>query len=153
MKALEEILAKEIGRDIRFEKRTIERQSIVATGSFKYRRLPVVQDDRYIHMFSDDFTPDGGGGGGTADSVSEFLQAIGDRVGMPVIDQIESSEEIRIPYRHHRSAYLSRVEDPTEKAQKLQLLMDNLSRQTNLQFTVGRQPVEIWFVTEENKEK
>ncbi|HUU15821.1 MAG TPA: hypothetical protein VMW72_01615 [Sedimentisphaerales bacterium] len=153
LKALEEVLAKEIGRDIRFVKRTIEREAIVATGSFKYHRLPVVQDDRYIHMFSDDFTPDGGGGGGTADSVSEFLQAIGNRVGMPVIDQTESSEEIRIPYRHHRSAYLSRIEDPTEKAEKLQLLLDNLSRQTNLQFTVGRRPVEIWFVTEGNKEK
>ena len=104
-------------------------------------------------MFSDDFKPDGGGGGGTADSVSEFLQAIGNRVGMPVIDQTESSEEIRIPYRHHRSAYLSRIEDPTEKAEKLILLLDNLSRQTNLQFTVTRWPVEIWFVTEENKEK
>lgn len=153
LKALEEILVKEISRYIRFEKRTIERDAIVATGSFKYHRLPVVQDDRWIHMFSDDFTPDGGGGGGTADSVSEFLQAIGNRVGMPVIDQTESSEEIRIPYRHHRSAYLSRIEDPTEKAKKLQLLLDNLSRQTNLQFTVTRWPVEIWFVTAENKEK
>ncbi len=153
LKALEEILAKEIGRDIRFEKRAVERQAIIATGNFKYHRLPMVQDDKWIHMYSDDFTPDGGGGGGTADSVSEFLQAIGDRVGMPVIDQTESSEEIRIPYRHHRSAYLSRIEDPTEKAEKLQLLLDNISRQTNLQFTVGRRPVEKWFVTEGNKEK
>jgi hypothetical protein len=151
LKALEEILAEEIGRNICFEKRTVERQAIVATGNFKYRRLPVVQDDRWIHMFSDDFTPDGGGGGGTADSVSKFLQAIGNRVGMPVIDQTESSEEIRIPYRHHRSAYLSRIKDPREKAEKLHLLLDNLSRQTNLQFIVERRGVEKWFVIEENK--
>jgi beta-lactamase regulating signal transducer with metallopeptidase domain len=155
LKALEEILAKEIGRDIRFEKRAVEHQAIIATGNFKYHRLPVVQDDRCIHIYSDDFTPDGGGGGGsgTVDSVSEFLQAIGDRVVMPVIDQTESTEEIRIPYRHHRSSYLSRIEDPMEKAEKLQLLLDNISHQTNLQFTVGRRPVEIWFVTEGNKEK
>jgi len=155
LKALEEILAKEIGRDIRFEKRAVEHQAIIATGNFKYHRLPVVQDDRWIHIYSDDFTPDGGGGGGsgTVDSVSEFLQAIGDRVVMPVIDQTESTEEIRIPYRHHRSSYLSRIEDPTEKAEKLQLLLDNISRQTNLQFTVGRRPVQKWFVTEGNKEK
>jgi peroxiredoxin len=151
LKALEEILAKEIGRDIRFEKRTVERQAIVTTGNFDYHRLPVVEDDRWIHMFSDDFTPDGGGGGGTADSVSEFLQAIGDRVGIPVIDQTESSEEISIPYRHHRSAYLSRIEDPTEKAEKLNLLLDNISRQTELQFIIEPHPVEIWFVTEDKK--
>jgi hypothetical protein len=41
-----------------------------------------------------------------------------------------------------------------EKAEKLQLLLDNISRQTNLQFTVERRGVEKWFVTEQpNKEK
>jgi len=148
LKALEKILAREINRNIRFEKRTVERQAIVATGSFKYHRLPMMQDDRWIHMFSDDLTPGGGGGGGTADSVSEFLQAIGNRVVMPVIDQTKSPEEISIPYRHHRSAYLSSIEDTAEKAEKLKLLLDNISRQTELQFIIEPHPVEIWFVTE-----
>jgi len=111
LKALEEILAKEIDRKIRFEKRTVERKAIIATGSFKYHRLPVAQDDRYILMFSGDFVNEDGGGGGTADSVHKFLEAIGNRVNTPVIDRTESSEQIRIPYRHYRSAYLSRIEE------------------------------------------
>jgi len=156
LKALEEILAKEIDRKIRFEKRTVERKAIIATGSFKYHRLPVAQDDRYILMFSGDFVNEDGGGGGTADSVHKFLEAmeaIGNRVNTPVIDRTESSEQIRIPYRHYRSAYLSRIEDPTEKEKKMIQLLDNISRQTNLQFRVEMQPVEKWFVTEENQEK
>ena len=153
LKALEEILAKEIDRKIRFEKRTVERKAIVATGSFKYHRLPVAQDDRYILMFSGDFVNEDGGGGGTADSVHEFLEAIGNRVNVPVIDRTDSSEQIRIPYRHYRSAYLSRIEDPAEKEEKLIQLLDNISRQTNLQFRVELQPVEKWFITKENQEK
>jgi len=152
LKALEEILAEEIGRKIRFVKRTVERKSIVASGSFKYHRLPVAKDDRYILMFSGDFVSEDGGGGGTADSVHEFLEAIGNRVNMPVIDRAVPLE-IQIPYRHYRSAYLSRIEDPAEKEKKLIQLLDNISRQTNLQFRVGMQPVEKWFVTEENQEK
>ena len=152
LKALEEILADEIGRKIRFVKRTVERKSIVAAGSFKYHRLPVAQDDRWILMFSGDFVNEDGGGGGTADSVHEFLQAIGNRVNMPVIDRTEPLE-IQIPYRHYRSAYLSRIKDPAEKEKKMIQLLDNISRQTNLQFRVGLQSVEKWFVTEVNREK
>ena len=153
LKALEGILANEIGRNIRFVKRTVELKAIIATGSFKYHRLPVAQDDRYILMFSGDFVDESGGGGGTADSVHEFLEAIGNRVNVPVIDRTEPLGEIQIPYRHYRSAYLGRIEDPTEKEEKLIQLLDNISRQTNLQFRVELQPVEKWFVTEGNQEK
>ena len=152
MKALEQILAKEIGRKIRFEKRTVEREAIVATGSFQYHRLPMAKDDRYILMFSGDYIDEQGGGGGTADSVHEFLEAIGDRVDLPVIDQTEPSGEVRIPFRHYRSAYLSRIEDPAEKAEKLAQLLDNISRQTNLQFKLETRPIEKWFIVEQQGE-
>jgi len=39
-----------------------------------------------------------------------------------------------------------------EKEEKLIQLLDNISRQTNLQFKVEMQPVEKWFVVEENRE-
>jgi beta-lactamase regulating signal transducer with metallopeptidase domain/peroxiredoxin len=149
LKALEKLLADELGRNIRFVKRTVQREAIVAIGRFQFRPLPVAQGDRSVYMFCGDFDPDGGGGGGTADSVSEFLRALGNRVGMPVIDETESSQEMQIPYRHHRSAYLTGIEDPAEKSQKLRLLLDNLSLQTELRFSVEPRPVPIWFVTED----
>ena len=97
-------------------------------------------------MFSDD--PRLGGPDGVANSVSEFLKVIGNRFVMPVIDQTESSEEIKIRYRQHLSAYLNRINDPSEKAEKLKLLLNNISRQTELEFVIELHPVEIWFVTE-----
>ncbi|MBN2590418.1 MAG: carboxypeptidase regulatory-like domain-containing protein [Sedimentisphaerales bacterium] len=148
LKALEEIIANELGRKIRFEKRSIEREAIVATGSFKYTRLPIAQDDRWILMFSGDFVDEEGGGGGTSDTVHEFLEAIGDRVNVPVIDETESPHDVKIPYRHYHSAYLSRVEDPNEKSEKLVQLLDNITLQTNLHFVIETRPIEKWFVVE-----
>lgn len=151
LKALEGILAHDIGRRIRFVKRTAKRRAIVVTGRFKYYRLPAVQDDRWIHMFCGEFNMEDAGGGGTADSVHQFLEEIGDHVNMSVVDQSEPSGKRRIPYRHHRSAYLGRVEDPGEKKAKVLQLLDNISRQTNLEFRLAQHSVEKWFVTEEGQ--
>ena len=149
LKALEQLLADELGRYIRFEKRTVEREVIVATGRFRFRPLPEALNDNLVYMFSDIFD-DRGGGGGTAESVPKFLFAIGDQVGMPVVNKTQPSEEISIPYHHHSSSYLRRVKDKTEKAEKLRMMLDNLTKQTELQFEISLQPVEVWFVTEQN---
>lgn len=151
--AMEQVLVDELGRYIRFEKRTVEREVIVATGQFRFRPLPEALNDSLIYMFSDIFDTDSGGGGGTADSIPELLSAIGNQVGMLVIDKTEPSEEMRIPYYHHRSSYLRRVKDKTEKAEKLRMMLDNLTKQTGLQFEISLQPVEVWLVTEHNEEK
>lgn len=151
LKALEQLLADELGRYIRFQKRTVERKVIVATGRFRFRPLPEAPSDNRLYMFSDIFD-DRGGGGGTAESVPEFLLALGNQVGIPVIDQTQSPDEIRIPYNHHHSSYLRRVKDKTEKAEKLRMMLDNLTKQTGLKFEISSQPVEVWFVTERNND-
>ncbi|MBN1973528.1 MAG: carboxypeptidase regulatory-like domain-containing protein [Sedimentisphaerales bacterium] len=149
LKALEEILANELGRNIRFEKRFIERETIVATGSFKYKRFPLAQNDRYILMFSGDFmSEDDGGGGGTAKSVHEFIEAIGNCINMPLIDETKPPNDVTIPYRHYLSAFLSRINDRNEKAEKVLQLLDNITLQTNLHFNVETRPIEKWFVVE-----
>ena len=148
LKALEQLLADELGRNIRFVKRTVEREVIVATGKFKFHPPSGTYESNSVHLFSDQVDPDERAGGGTADSVSDFLQRMGSRVKMSVIDKTKSSEQVRIPYRHHRSSRLRDVKDEVEKAKKLKTLLANLTDQTDLQFKVERQPVEIWFVTE-----
>ena len=152
--ALEQLITHELGRNIQFEKRTVERQVIVATGSFKFIPLSMAPNKDRVYMFSDKFEPNAGGGGGTAKSVAEFLTAIGNRVEVPIVDETQSPEEsegMQIYFNHHRSAYLSEVKDKTEKAEKLQKLLANITEQTELQFKIERQPVEVWFVTEEKE--
>ena len=105
------------------------------------------QENR-VYMFSDKFEPNAGGGGGTAKSVAEFLTAIWNRVGVPIVDETQLSEATEIIYDHHRSAYLGEVKDKLEKTKKLEMLLENLTKQTELQFRIENRLVEIWFVTE-----
>ncbi|MHC4619501.1 MAG: DUF3738 domain-containing protein [Planctomycetota bacterium] len=152
LKALEKILKDEIGRKIRFVKRRVEREVIAATGRYRFRALDGKGDVTRVYMYSDKFEPDAGGGGGTAHSVSEFLAALGNRVGIPVIDQTKSSGQITIVYDHHRSAYLDKIKDKSEKDRKLEMLLKNLREQTGLKFKRERRMVDKWFVTEAGRE-
>jgi len=153
LKALEGILANEIGRKTRFVKRTVKRRTIVATGSFKYDPVPGAQDDHSVHIFSGDFINESRGGGGSVDSVHDFLEVIGDRLETPIIDQTESATRIRVPHRVHYSASVWGMKDPVEKEEKVLEVLDNISQQTSLQFRIEPRPIEKWFVTEENPEK
>ncbi|KPL23602.1 MAG: hypothetical protein AMJ75_05735, partial [Phycisphaerae bacterium SM1_79] len=153
LKALEQLIDEELGRTIQFEKRTVERQVIVVTGNFKFHPPSETYEHKSVHLYSDELDPDEGSGGGTADSVNDFILRLGSLVDMPVADHTESSKKILVPYRHHRSSYLRRIKDKAEKAGKLQMLLANLTKQTELQFRIEKRPVEVWFITEKKKDK
>ena len=145
--ALQEVLANELERKIRFEKRTVEHEVIVATGRFSFHPLAEARKQDTVHLYVDELSMSGGG---TVDSVAELLQTIGNRVNMYVIDRTEPSEENNILYYLHRSSRpLRQMESSPEKTEKLKVFLENLSRQTDLQFDITREPIELWFVTEE----
>ena len=94
--ALEELLARELGRKIRFEKRSAERNVIVATGAFSFHPPVGTYENTSVHLYATETDPDGGSGGGTADSTKEFLLMLGDRVNMPVVDHTEVGGMMKI---------------------------------------------------------
>jgi hypothetical protein len=148
MDALEQLLAEEVGKNIKFEKRIVNRNVIVASGTYEFHQSSGTYNNKSLHLYSDRLDPDEGAGGGTAHTVADLITALGDQVGIPVINETNANKEINIPYGHHRSSYLRRVKDKAEKMKKLDILLANLTKQTELQFRIERQPVEIWFVTE-----
>ncbi len=153
LKALEQLIDEEFGRTIQFEKRTVEHQVIVVTGNFKFHPPSETYEHTSVHLYADELDPDEGSGGGTSDSVNDFILRLGNLVDMPVADHTESSKKILVPYRHHRSSYLRRIKDKAEKAGKLQMLLANLTKQTELQFRIEKRPVEVWFTTEKQKDE
>jgi Leucine-rich repeat (LRR) protein len=148
---LQEVLANELERKIRFEKRTVEHEVIVATGRFSFHPLAEARKQDAVHLYVDELSSSGGG---TVDSVAELLQTIGNRANTYVVDRTEPSEGNNILYYLHRSSRpLRQMESSPEKTEKLKVLLGNITKQTELQFELGSQPVEVWFVTEENEEK
>jgi len=72
LRAFETIVQDHTERQIRFEKRPIERDVIVARGKFRFKPLTGTYDDSWIHVYSDKLDPDERGGGGTY-SLDRFL--------------------------------------------------------------------------------
>jgi len=148
LRAFEKIIQDYTGRAIRFEQHQIERNVIVARGEFQFKPLSGAYDDYVIHVFSDKLDPDerGGGGSGTLD---KFLRYLGDiPLNEQVINEATGSENIRVYYGWHYSGYLRKLTDETEKMEKLEMLLGNLSRQTGLTFSRQRRIVEKWFISE-----
>jgi beta-lactamase regulating signal transducer with metallopeptidase domain/thiol-disulfide isomerase/thioredoxin len=150
LRALEALVERELGRKIEFQKRRVINEVIVATGKFTFHPPVGTYESTSVHLYVGESDPDEGAGGGTADSLDKFLQMLGDRVNLPVINQTQSDGKIRIPYRHHRSSRLDKIADDQERFKRLQELLDKLTAQTELQFEIRTQPVEVWFVTERN---
>jgi hypothetical protein len=148
-KALEQITAAGEGRKIHFERRSVDRDAIVATGEFDFHPLEGTYNDAWLHLYSDVLDPTASSGGGPAGSVADLLRVLGDCARIPVIDKTQTAGPINMQYGHHSSSWLRETQDPDEKQRKLQLLLDNLTKQTDLHFKVERQSVEVWFVMEE----
>ena len=145
--ALETILQKELGQNIRFVQRKVERQTIVASGKYQYHPPSFHDSNRgdVIHVYTDPslLTNDrvrsrrmGAGGGSGA--VSEFLQQLGNFLLLPVIDETESSDVETSWW--FRQRYLE--SDPDT----LKSFLKSITEQTSIQFRREIRLVPIWFV-------
>jgi len=146
--ALGRIASEAHGRLLRFESREVERDVIVATGTFNLTPFDGAADKGSVHLFVGKPDADGGGGGGSGD-FTKFLETLGTRVGLAVIDQTHSPPPIdRIFWRHDPSAYLSRESPGPAKDGKVTELLGTLSKQTGLKFERARRKVPVWVLSE-----
>ena len=149
LRALNKIVQDYTKRSIRFEKRQIERDVIVVRGKFHFEPLSGTYDDSCLHVFSDKLDPDESGGGGTR-SLDGFLnqRLAVTQLNQQVVNLAETPDEELIRYRTHYSGYLGKLPDGPERSAKLDMLLENLTRQTSLTFTKERRIVDVWYVVE-----
>ena len=146
--ALGRIASEAHDRLLRFESRDVERDVIVATGRFNFSPLDGAADKSSVHLFVGQPNPDGGGGGGSGD-FTKFLETLGTRVGVTVIDQTQVPPPTeRISWRHEASAYLTRETPGPAKDAKLTELLGTVSKQTGVEFERARRKVPVWVVSE-----
>jgi hypothetical protein len=151
LRALEGLVAHELGRQIRVEKRWVERDALVVTGRFQFQPLAAARENALVHLYTKDTDLEERGiGSQMADSLSQFLQRLGDLANLPVIDRTEPRALTRIPYRCHSSSFaIRRSQDEQERTRQLRVLLDHLTTQTELQFDICKRPFETWRVTEQ----
>jgi hypothetical protein len=145
--ALEQLIKDETGRDIDFVKQKVETEVIIAKGKYVFQPLPNITDGKYV-LISANKTDTYTGGGGGSGTLDKFLRWVGNRVEMNVVDETQT-EGIELSWRNHDSSELSRLKHDTEPYnQKLDLLLNNLARQTGLTFARETATVEKWFLAE-----
>ncbi|MEN6578801.1 MAG: M56 family metallopeptidase [Phycisphaerales bacterium] len=145
LKALEQILASELRRPIHFECRPAERDTIVVTGRYAFTPLPDKDPDRLL-IFSDREPPTDPLFSGEADSLSQFLDWLADGIDVAIDNKSEAPAD-RIPFAYDPPLWSWRG-NAIDKEKDLPPLLDNLARQTGLQFKVERRTVPMWFVVE-----
>lgn len=150
LRALEEIIYAETNRAIRFEKRSVgERDTIIVTGRYSFKPLSEEYEDKlFVSVDEKARLRDW-----EKDSLSELFHTLSQGLNIPIDDRSEPVEldKIRYAYDHDllqpfRESWPKNREEKLEK--ELPILLDNLAKQTGLQFTVESQPAEMWFVAE-----
>jgi hypothetical protein len=142
MAALREILRRRLGRDIKIERRTVEREVVVVTGD-----LPAELPGGGVQAYTDPRDlrdePSGGGGG----TLRDLFDSLGSALDRKMIDETRSGGR-RIAWRWYRSA--SAAEGDENRTRQL---LAHVSRQTGLTFTRRAAEVEVWKVSDEAEGK
>ncbi len=139
--SLATVLKEKFNRSVRFEKRRIEEEVIVASGRFQLHPLPGHEEDRQLHLYIDQLEEQHGGGTGTVGSLLRYLERI---IHKQVANELQSPEDARVVWRTHVSGSRRTAAHPPE----MTTLLENLSRQSSLQFRKEKRTVERWFASE-----
>ncbi len=132
--ALEQLLLRETGRTVKFEKKRVVRDVLVARGQYKFQPLAGF-DGSAIEGY------DGGQANQFVTSpqqgdVARFLNELRSFLMLQIIDETQPTTET-LYWRMHWRAKSDRAK-----------LLANLTHQTGLSFAVEKREVEVWAVTE-----
>ncbi len=146
--AFEKIVREHTSRPLVFQETQVEREVVVARGTFHFQPLSGTYNPAWIHVYADRLDPDTRGGGGSG-SLAEFISHLGEvNLDQQVIDETQGDRDVKVNYGWHMSGYIHRITDEKERAAKLRMVLDNVSRQTGLTFSIERRTVSVWLVTE-----
>jgi hypothetical protein len=154
--ALERILQNELGRIIRFEKRKVNRDVIIVRGQYKRVPLEGVKHPNKIYVYPDsweDFSgPEPWDGGGTR-SLVKLIEMVGSHFNRPIVFETENLPDTKVSYFTSLSYSLATANAKTgeEMQEILDSVLQNLSKQTSLQFEYGQGEEDMWFITEQAK--
>ena len=138
--ALANILRDELKQSIQFEKQSTEREVIIVSGRYEHHPLPDYPKSAAVHFYVDQLNEPGSGGGGSG-TMGEMLAQLGNLIHERVINEVQVPEGTILVWRNEQpSQFMNLEKDPA----RVDLLLENLSRQTSLQFRKEKRKVDIW---------
>jgi hypothetical protein len=145
-KALLSILRSATGRDLLIEQRLVERDVIVARGDWSF--VPMAQQPTgqtiWLQFYTDklDHTRASYSPPANLTNILEWLEGTTNR---KVIDEVTQRPAQDVPWMNHTSA-----NDAIDNEQKRGQLLENLHKQTSLEFLRTRRVIPVWFIREQS---
>jgi RNA polymerase sigma factor (sigma-70 family) len=143
--ALGTILREELGLRVKIERREIEREVIVVRGRYQARPLLAGDEGKVLHIFVEPAPPQSSFGGDSSGNLRKLLDRLGDQFGRRFNDESQTPGELKIEWRDHL-ALLSpeQRQDLNAGGALLDRLLENLSKQTSLQFRRELHKESVW---------
>ena len=159
LQALARLVKEKFGRSVRFEKRRVEEDVIVVRGELDIQPAKAekweTQMARHfaslpepaltpIHVYVDSLDTGRFRILYADTDLSGLLRELGKKLRRKVIDETESSD-ILVGWTFHETFRREYIE---EEPSRLDQLLENLSKQTSLQFRKEKRPVEVWLASD-----
>jgi len=145
MKAVESILRTTTGREIVIEQKRVERDVIIVKGEWNFPELDGIASGqrKALQLFTDKLDPSPARTwNSTFPSFLDYLEAVADRI---VTNEVATPPATNIDSAINASA---RWISPTEK--QLADLLENLGKQTSLEFVRTKRMIPIWFIRDKS---
>jgi WD40 repeat protein/beta-lactamase regulating signal transducer with metallopeptidase domain len=147
--ALEAILRDELKLPVRIRQSDVERDVIVARGVFQFQPLPGDANPDTVH-FTAEVPPPARSSPGTFRSVRELLDDLQDILHRRFLNEAVAPDRLNFRWENHLFADLGDLRANTPAgAAKLKAVLDNLSKQTGLEFRTEKRPMSVWQVVKE----
>ncbi len=146
---LEHIIQAQRQWSIGFVKQQVDTVVVRASGVYQFQPLPglAAGDGVHVHAGDPSLLRDQSSPDHDCDILAHFLKDVADRIGMPIVDNTQSSE-VEVCWVRHDSAQL-RYSRNTAAVYNPRLisLLRNLTDQTGLTFTIELGTVDRWQVS------
>ena len=91
-------------------------------------------------------------GGGSSGNLEEMLNWLGDRGNRRIINDAEAPVQLQLSWRDHLATHVTDLRADTQTGnEKWKAVLDNLTKQTGLQFQYARRQVLVWKVSKEKQ--
>jgi hypothetical protein len=139
------IIEAQLKRKVEFVPQTIQEDVIVMRGTFNYVPEDESEPKGHVHVYSDARVPIPATAKLPEYTVKQFASILSQELKIPFIDESQSPDA-KLRWIVHPSARVRRGEeyDPAKLAQ----VLEHLSKQTSMTFTLEKRPKEVMLVRE-----
>jgi thiol-disulfide isomerase/thioredoxin len=143
----ERILREQMDLPIRFVSDEVEREVFIATGRFDFHPISTEYGADIALFVEKPDPPENIRGGGGSGDLNSFLDYVGRLGNVRIINKSVSGAGENLRWRQHSTAKKSRF---WTNPALIDVLLQNISRQTSLRFQKDRQREHVWLVKTDN---